>query len=131
MNRYFDEVMVAHVLIADWLSGRQSSPQVCETLLGRFSRNFSMITTQGAVLDIARLSSFFRAQCGARQGLEIDILDMQLVADYKYGAVVTYQERQHVTGQPSTLRFSTVVFEVDNEGRLLWRHLHETASDVI
>ena len=131
MNRYFEEVMVAHVLIADWLSGRQRSPQLCETLLERFSPNYSMITTQGAVLDIARLSSFFRAQCGARQGLEIDIVDMQLVADYKDGAVVTYQERQQVTGQPSTLRFSTVIFEVDNDGRLLWRHLHETASDVI
>jgi hypothetical protein len=31
-------------------------------------------------------------------------------------------------GQPETLRYSTVLFVVDAEGKILWRHLHETPA---
>ena len=127
MNRYFQEVLDAHQLIRQWL-GEASAPQdVCETLLARFSPAYSMVTLSGHRLDNAGLGAFFRAQRGAKGGLEIGIEDLRLVAESATGAVVTYQERQQLPGQNATLRYSTVVFEAGDEGQVLWRHLHETA----
>ncbi|TPG58334.1 DUF4440 domain-containing protein [Ewingella americana] len=128
MNRYLQEVLDAHQLISRWL-GEASAPQdVCETLLARFSPAFSMVGLSGNRLDNAGLSAFFRAQGGAKAGLEIGIENMQLVAESATGAVVTYQERQQLPGQNATLRYSTVVFELGETGQVVWRHLHETAA---
>ncbi|GBU14589.1 hypothetical protein AwEntero_31900 [Enterobacterales bacterium] len=128
MNRYFQEVLDAHQLIRRWL-GEASAPQeVCESLLGRFSSAFSMVGISGNRLDTAGLSAFFRTQGGAKSGLEIEIENMQLVAESATGAVVTYQERQQLPGQNATLRYSTAVYELDEGGKVMWRHLHETAA---
>ncbi len=128
MNRYFQEVLDAHQLISRWL-GEASAPQdVCETLLARFSPAFSMVALSGNRLDHAGLSAFFRAQGGAKSGLEIGIESMQLVAESATGAVVTYHERQQLPGQNATLRYSTVVYELGEDGKVMWRHLHETAA---
>jgi len=128
MNRYFQEVLDAHLLISRWL-GEASAPQdVCETLLGRFSPAFTMVGLSGNRLDNAGLSAFFRTQGGAKAGLEIGIENMQLVAEGATGAIVTYHERQQLPGQSATLRYSTVVYELGEGGRVMWRHLHETAA---
>jgi hypothetical protein len=52
---------------------------------------------------------------------------MQMVAESEGNATVVYKELQQLPGQEVTLRFSTVVFEVNDAGKVLWRHLHETS----
>lgn len=126
MNRYFKEVLDAHVLIRSWLGNKDANIEVCENLLARFSPEYSMVTPSGALLDFTTLNSFFRTQRGARPGLEIDINDMQLIAESEKGATMVYKELQQLPEQNSTLRFSTVVFEFNHDGGVIWRHLHET-----
>ncbi|MCI1678145.1 MAG: DUF4440 domain-containing protein [Ewingella americana] len=130
MNRYFQEVLDAHDLIANWLGDANSSQTTCDQLLGRFSPHYSMVTLSGHVLDFEKLCGFFQSQHGAKNGLQIEIADMKLVAESADGAVVSYQERQQLPGQNATLRYSTVVFSVDAEGKVIWRHLHETAAAI-
>lgn len=127
MNRYFKEVLDAHVLIRSWLGSDDANDEVCKNLLARFSPEYSMVTPGGALLDFSTLNSFFRTQRGARPGLEIDIKDMQVVAESENGATVVYKELQQLPEQNPTLRFSTVVFELNNDGEVIWRHLHETS----
>ncbi len=127
MNRYFKEVLDTHELITRWLGNSETPVEVCESLLSHFSPSYSMVTTTGALLDFTSFNSFFRTQRGARPGLEIEITDMQIVAESDKGATVTYKERQQVPGQSATLRFSTIVFEVDQNSCTIWRHLHETS----
>jgi len=130
MNRYFQEVIDAHLLIQRWLGDATSPLSICEELLGRFSADYSMVTLSGHSLDFAALSHFFRSQRGAKQGLEIAIKQMTLVAESEKGAVVSYQEQQQLGDQQPTLRYSTVVFELNTQGNVVWRHLHETAAAV-
>ncbi|WP_041456507.1 hypothetical protein [Pantoea vagans] len=127
MNRYFEEVLDAHELIRNWLGNKDAHDDVCEKLLARFSHAYSMVTPGGAMLDFTALDAFFRTQRGARPGLEIDIRDMQIVAESERNATVIYKEMQKLPGQSATLRFSTAVFEVNDAGRIMWRHLHETS----
>lgn len=126
MNRYFKEVLDAHELIRDWLGDPDAQVEICDDLLSRFSPAWSMVTASGALLDFPALDRFFRTQRGARQGLSIDIEEMQIVAENENGATLIYKERQHIPGENTTCRFSTVVFEIDPDGKIIWRHLHET-----
>lgn len=123
MNRYFTEVIDAHAAIENWLEKGAGDEQA---LLARFDPAFSMIALNGGRLDFTALCSFFRAHRAAKPGLEIAIEEMTLVAEWPTGAVVSYRERQTLSGQATTLRNSTVVFEQTRTG-LGWRHLHETA----
>lgn len=122
MNRYFTEVIDAHVAIENWLEKGAGDEQ---GLLARFDPAFSMIALNGSRLDFAALSAFFRAHRAAKPGLAISIEEMTLVAEWPTGAVVSYREQQRLPGQAATLRHSTVVFEQTQTG-LGWRHLHET-----
>lgn len=127
MNPYFQEVLDAHELIRSWLGNANTPTEVCDKLLERFSQTYTMVTPEGSQLNYNTLTSFFRGQRGAKAGLEIDIINMQRIAESTTGATVSYQERQQLPGQASTLRFSTVVFELRTDNKVIWRHLHETA----
>ncbi|HEO9035492.1 TPA: DUF4440 domain-containing protein [Serratia marcescens] len=124
MNPYFTEVIDAHIAIERWLGKGAGEEQA---LLARFTPDFSMIALSGAPLDFAALCAFFRAHRAAKPGLEIEIEEMKLVAEWPTGAVVSYREKQSLPGQNATLRYSTVMFE-RQPSALGWRHLHETAA---
>jgi len=49
---------------------------------------------------------------------------MQIVAESEQGAIVVYKALQRLPGQQNTLRF---VFELHQNGDVIWRHLHENA----
>lgn len=127
MNPYFQEVLDAHDLIAEWLGNPQAEGEICDRLLARFSPDYSMVTLQGGQLNLSALTDFFRTQRGARPELKIEIAEMSLIAESPTGATVSYQERQQQPENNSTLRFSTVVFEKRDGGQIIWRHLQETA----
>ncbi|RON18133.1 DUF4440 domain-containing protein [Pseudomonas brassicacearum] len=122
---YFDEVIQAHVAIEQWLAEERDDAEL-EQLLSRFSPQFSMISPLGRVLDFEALSELFQLAGGKKLGFRIELSDLRGVALYEGGAVVSYREQQtDATGLHSDRR-STVVFEKDADGRLIWRHLHET-----
>jgi len=126
MNRYFKEVLDTHELIRDWLGNAETPLETCDDLLSRFSPDFSMVPPSGVFFDFNALNRFFRAQLGARAGLIIEIADLQIIAESERGATVTYTERQIIPGQNTTQRFATAVFDINPDGRVMWRHLHET-----
>lgn len=119
MKAYITEIIDAHIAIENWLSRGEGE---LEALMARFAENFSMVTLSGASLDYAALARFFQAQRGSRAGLKIVVDNIEPLAEWEDGAVIGYRETQgeHV-------RWSTVVFQFQ-QGRVLWRHLHETAQ---
>ena len=122
---YFDEVSQAHVAIEQWLAEEQDASAL-EQLLTRFSPQFSMVSPLGRVLDFEALSELFQMAGGKKLGFRIELSELRGIALYEEGAVVSYREQQtDATGLHSDRR-STVVFEKQSDGRLIWRHLHET-----
>ncbi|WP_312481232.1 DUF4440 domain-containing protein [Kosakonia cowanii] len=123
MKVYMTEIIDAHIAIEAWL-GRGEGDGAA--LMARFSDAFTMITPGGATLDKPALVNFFQAQRAARTGLSIRVDDVELLAEWESGAVLRYRETQQLPDQSAHQRWSTVVFEKD-VGKLMWRHLHETA----
>ena len=124
-REYFDEVIEAHRLIEQWFASVQS-PAVLENLLARFSPQFSMISPLGRVLDFEVLSELF-LQAGAKKlGFRIELSELRGIALYDGGAVVSYREQQTDTTGLHSDRRSTVVFEKQATGPIIWRLLHET-----
>ena len=123
-KRYFDLVSETHVEIEGWFSGLE--PGVLPVLLARFSPQFSMIAPTGNVLDANGVETLFEQLRGARPGLNITLSEFKGIALYPDGAVVSYRELQEEHNGNRTDRRATVVFEKDADGKILWRHLHET-----
>ncbi|SDP54550.1 hypothetical protein SAMN04489798_6188 [Pseudomonas arsenicoxydans] len=124
-SEYFDEVIQAHIAIEKWLA-LELDESVLEQLLTRFSPQFSMISPLGRVLDFEALSELFMLAGGRKLGFRIELSELRGIALYDSGAVVSYREQQtDATGLHSDRR-STVVFEKQVDGKVLWRHLHET-----
>jgi hypothetical protein len=123
MKVYTTEIIDAHIAIEAWLGHGEGDGAA---LMARFSDAFTMITPGGATLDKPALVNFFQAQRAARTGLSIRVDDVELLAEWESGAVLRYRETQQLPEQLAQQRWSTVVFEKD-AGKLMWRHLHETA----
>ena len=123
-TEYFDEVIQAHIAIEQWLAEERDLSEL-EQLLMRFSPQFSMISPLGRVLDFEALHELFLLAGGKKLGFRIELSELRGVALYDGGAVVSYREQQtDATGLHSDRR-STVVFE-QLDGKVIWRHLHET-----
>ncbi|MGF6315650.1 DUF4440 domain-containing protein [Pseudomonas frederiksbergensis] len=124
-TEYFDEVIQAHVAIEHWLAEERDESEL-EQLLMRFSPQFSMISPLGRVLDFEALNELFLLAGGKKLGFRIELSELRGVALYDGGAVVSYREQQtDATGLHSDRR-SSVVFEKLADGKVVWRHLHET-----
>lgn len=126
MNAFFDDVVSTHALIRDWLAGGATDAAVCIELLAHFAPGFSMISPGGKRLDKGGLAAFFNTAAGSRPGLKMQITDLALLQQSDHGATVSYRECQSQPGAEPTQRWSTVVYEKMPDGRLRWRHLHET-----
>ncbi|MBB3243677.1 hypothetical protein FHW68_005254 [Pseudomonas sp. Tn43] len=124
-TEYFDEVIQAHIAIEQWLAEEQDESRL-DQLLTRFSPRFSMISPLGRALDFKALNELFLLAGGKKLGFRIELSELRGVALYDGGAVVSYRERQtDATGLHSDRR-SSVVFEKQADGKVVWRHLHET-----
>ena len=122
---YFDEVVEAHRQIEQWFARPQENAAL-EDLLMRFSPRFSMISPLGRVLDLDALSALFRLAGGTKSGFRIELSGLSGIDLHERGATVSYRERQTDATGAHTDRRSTVVFEKQASGALLWRHLQET-----
>ena len=126
-TEYFEEVINAHIAIEQWLAEERDGREL-EQLLTRFSPQFSMVSPLGRVLDFAALNELFMLAGGKKLGFRIELSELRGIALYEDGATVSYREQQtDATGLHSERR-STVVFEKQADGKVLWRHLHATFS---
>lgn len=125
LNPYFNEVMDAHLAIESWLSGRAGEGAL-QPLLARFSPQFSMVAPGGNRLSYAELQGMFSNGHGARPGLRMQIDELRLLCEWRDGGCVAYRETQAMGTGQINIRHSTAVFERRADGRLVWRHLHET-----
>ena len=122
---YFDEVIQAHVAIEQWFAVEEDDAAL-DRLLTRFSPQFSMVSPLGRVLDLQALGALFRMAGGQKRGFRIELSELREMALHEHGAVVSYREQQtDATGLHSDRR-STVVFEKEASGKVIWRHLQET-----
>ena len=123
-SSYFDLVKETHVEIEGWFSGLE--PGVLPVLLARFSPQFSMIAPNGKVLDAQGVETLFEQLRGARPGLKITLSEFKGLALHAGAAVISYRELQEEHNGNRSDRRATVVFEKAADGKVLWRHLHET-----
>jgi hypothetical protein len=124
-TEYFDEVIQAHIAIEQWLAEERDACEL-QHLLTRFSPQFSMVSPLGRVLDFDGLSELFLLAGGRKLGFRIELSELRGIALHDTGATVSYREQQtDATGLHSDRR-STVVFEKQAGGKVVWRHLQET-----
>lgn len=124
-SEYFDEVIQAHIAIEQWLAEQRDASEL-QHLLTRFSPQFSMISPLGRVLDFDGLNELFLLAGGRKLGFRIELSELRGIALHDTGATVSYREQQtDATGLHSDRR-STVVFEKQAGGKVVWRHLQET-----
>lgn len=128
-NPYIVEVIESHELIQQWFANTAVEADVCTRLLSHFSPSFTMVGVSGHALNYPTLCAFFQANGGAKQGLKIEVSAIKIISEWENGAVISYQEQQSLPEQAASLRYSTVVFEKDLQGKVLWRHLHETKAN--
>ncbi len=126
-SEYFEEVIQAHEAIERWFAVEENEAAL-ESLLTRFSSEFSMVTPLARVLDLEALSALFRMAGGKKTGFKIELSELCGIALHERGATVSYREQQTDASGLNTDRRSTVVFEKNKSGRVIWRHLQETFS---
>ncbi|KVT86818.1 polyketide cyclase [Burkholderia territorii] len=123
---YLDALDASIADIERWLSGTDTSPAALDALLAAFSADFTMIMTDGRVLDRDGMRALFATLGGAKPGLRIALSDIRVrVADASH-AVLTYLEAQHAASGALPARRATAVFARDAAGSVRWSHLQET-----
>ncbi len=121
----FDEVRALHVLIEDWFNARLPVDAL-DTLLARFTDDFSMVGISGVRLDKPALARFFAAMHGGRPGLRIALDDVAFLAVAGNVCGVRYREDQ-ADAQGRTRREALALLRADADGALRWQALHETS----
>jgi len=122
---YLNEVIETLKAIERWFAGT-AADDALEPLLARFSEAFSMVTPSGGQLDKPGVGELLAGAGGRRPGCVITLGELEVIAQYEAGAIVRYREWQADDTGTRTDRLSTAVFEKQPDGRVLWRHLHET-----
>lgn len=115
----------AHALIEQWIGQTDLPPATLPRLLAHFADDFSMVTTDGQRLPDGALPGLFARLAGSRPGLRIRIDELAVLHADAGSAVLTYRE-SHTWHGGATVRRATASFIAAEDGRPLWRHLHET-----
>ncbi|HAI46477.1 MAG TPA: DUF4440 domain-containing protein [Stenotrophomonas sp.] len=121
-----DEIHALHVLIEDWLNAR-IPVSALDTLMARFSDDFSMVGVAGQRLDRDAVQALFAGSHGARPGLVIAIEAVQATTLPSPLALLRYREGQGVEEGAMRWRESLAVLR-QAHGQWRWVALHETAS---
>ncbi|RXV72993.1 polyketide cyclase [Burkholderia stabilis] len=123
---YLDALETSLVAIERWLSGVDTEPAALDALLASFSADFTMILTDGRVVDRDGTHALFAKLAGAKPGLRITLSEVRVLAADASHAVITYLEAQHAASGELPARRATAVFERDAAGVVRWTHLQET-----
>ncbi len=120
------EIHALHVLIEDWFNAR-IPVSALDTLMARFSEDFSMVGVAGQRLDRDAVQALFAASHGARPGLVIAIESVQATTLPSPLAMLRYREGQGVEEGAMRWRESLAVLRQEH-GQWRWLALHETTS---
>ncbi|MDQ5920115.1 MAG: hypothetical protein QG673_171 [Pseudomonadota bacterium] len=120
------EVYHSHALIQEWFNGTdKATPQLLDQLLIMFSPDFLMINPKGSKLNRSDLECFFLSMRGARPNVRIEVTEPKVILSGDNYCILRYEELQYMEREVLH-RLSTAVFVSDNNGGVLWHHLHET-----
>ncbi|MGW1679263.1 DUF4440 domain-containing protein [Saccharopolyspora sp. NPDC002376] len=119
------EVERLHQLLARWL-GQDCDPAVLAELRDSHADDFTLITTEGAVLTAEQLFAALAGANNSAPGLVIEVDEVATVAESAEFAVVRFRETHHHDGR-ATARRTTAVLRRTSDG-LRWQHVHETAA---
>ncbi|MDN7426867.1 polyketide cyclase [Burkholderia sp. AU16741] len=123
---YLDALDASLVAIERWLSGVDTVPAALDALLAAFSADFTMILTDGRMVDRDGMRALFAKLAGSKPGLRITLSEIRVRAADATHAVITYLEAQHATSGELPARRATAVFARDAAGVVRWAHLQET-----
>ncbi|AOK15848.1 polyketide cyclase [Burkholderia cepacia] len=123
---YLDTLDASLVAIERWLSGVDSAPEALDALLASFSADFTMILTDGRMVDHDGMRALFAKLAGAKPGLRIGLSETHVLVSDDRHAVITYLEAQHAASGELPARRATAVFDRDAAGVVRWTHLQET-----
>ncbi|MGI9405163.1 MAG: hypothetical protein ACR2O4_02230 [Hyphomicrobiaceae bacterium] len=125
------EIVALHEALAVWLSGR--CPHVNaffeKEFRARFHPEFFNIQPAGIVLTRADLLHTLDNGYGRSRDFHIRIRNVQLRQIMAPLILATYEEYQtgaQNSARSNNARLSSVLFEKHEDGRLLWRAIHET-----
>jgi len=127
------EVEALHDFFTGWVSGAlpEDDEAFAHGVAERLHPAFEMVMPSGTAHDRDAIVGAIRRSWGNAPDFRIGIRDVAVLGEWPELVLATYIEAQ--TGArnsipPDNLRRSTVLFE-RRGGRLLWRHVHETALD--
>ena len=125
------EVEALHDFFTAWFNGAlpRTDEVFAQGLGDHLHQSFEMMQPSGAVFDHDGTLSGLRQAWGANPDFRIEIRDLRILGEWPGLVLAEYVEAQfgaRNTIPSDNLRRSTVLFE-RREGRLLWRHLQETA----
>ncbi|HBU6133390.1 DUF4440 domain-containing protein [Enterobacter sp. 168J2] len=123
MTPFEHDIIDLHIALENWLGKGEGDS---DALLARFRPDFLMIPPGGVHIDYHGLVEFLHNQRGSRPGLKIVIDELTTRQTWPHGAVLHYRETQTRPGLPVNVRWSTAVLNQE-DGRIAWRLLHETA----
>ncbi len=129
------EIEVLHDFFTGWFNGTlpESDEVFAHGLADHFHTDFEIVLPSGTVCDRDGLLTPVRQAWGTNPDFRAVVRDVRILGEWPQAGLVlaAYVEDQHAarnTISPDNLRHSTVLFE-RMAGRLVWRHLHETAFE--
>ena len=131
------EIETLHDFFTGWFSGALSGSDAAfaHGLADRLHPDFEIVLPSGAVHDRDGLLTPVRRGWGTNPGFSATVRDVRILGEWLHGesgaglvlaAYVEVQTGARNTTPADNLRHATVLFE-RRSGRLVWRHLHETA----
>jgi len=130
MNTFIDratqDILELHALIESWYGGESNlEPAELERVVGHLHPDFIMIAAAGRKHGREALAKRLQDRRGSLSGLDISIVDLDLLYATPELAIFTY-ENQRRWEHHFQRRISTAVFTRAEDGRPQWLHLQET-----
>lgn len=126
------EIERLHRFLADWFGGKlEQSTAVFQTgLTDHLHADFEMVQPAGAVFSRAATLEMIHGGWGTNPAFRIAIRDVRVLGEWPAASLVLAGYVEDQSGARNSAaenaRRATVLF-ARSDGRLLWRHLHETA----
>ena len=139
LNDVLAEIEARHDFFTAWFNGSLPATDnaFANGLADHFHPDFEIVLPSGTVFDRGGILTSVRKAWGANPGFRATVRDVRVLGEWpleESGArlilamYVEDQSNARNTIPPDNLRHSTVLFERMG-GRLIWRHLHETAFE--
>ena len=129
------EIEALHDFFTAWFNGTlpESGEVFAQSLADHFHPDFEIVLPSGTVHDRGGILTPVRRGWGTNPGFSATVRDVRVLGEWPAAGLVLAAYVEVQTGARNTtpadnLRHSTVLFE-RVAGRLVWRHVHETAFD--